>query len=369
MKFWYVAVACCGLLIPCVAISEEPTMTGNGSAEAGQNEFVPPSDGYDWLQLTSGEWLKGELIAMYDETVEFDSEILDELAIDAEDIRRFVSPRTFGISVRSAGLINGQVRVEQNELFVTSGVDQHVFELDDLVAITVAADRERDRWSADMMFGFNAREGNTRFLETNITAAAERRTPISRVQMDYRANYNRTEGTQVADNHRVNLRVDRFSRRQVFWRPLISQFYRDPFQNIANQISVETGLGYELIDTKRTAWEIYTAVGVNYVERDSSGVGESNERTSPSISFGTDFDTELTSWIDYEFNFRMTFLDEESGKYQHNLVTSVSTDLIGDIDFDVSLVWDRTENPQASATGVVPEKDDFRVMVGIGYDF
>ena len=44
--------------------------------------FEPPEDGFDWLQLTSGEWLKGELIVFTEDEVEFDSDILDELTID-----------------------------------------------------------------------------------------------------------------------------------------------------------------------------------------------------------------------------------------------------------------------------------------------
>jgi hypothetical protein len=69
------------------------------------------------------------------------------------------------------------------------------------------------------------------------------------------------------------------------------------------------------------------------------------------------------------FSFQMTFLDEESGTYQHHLVTTLSTDLIRNIDFDVSLVWDRTESPPRDAFGEIPEKDDFRLMVGIGFEF
>jgi len=35
------------------------------TTDTGASEFVPPNDGYDWLRLTSGEWLRGELIGGY----------------------------------------------------------------------------------------------------------------------------------------------------------------------------------------------------------------------------------------------------------------------------------------------------------------
>jgi len=47
----------------------------------------PRPDKFDWIQLTSGEWLKGEFIALYDDALEFDSEELEELTLDWEDVR------------------------------------------------------------------------------------------------------------------------------------------------------------------------------------------------------------------------------------------------------------------------------------------
>ena len=39
-------------------------------------------DTYDWLRLTSGEWLKGELKRMREDDVEFDSDKLDLVQFD-----------------------------------------------------------------------------------------------------------------------------------------------------------------------------------------------------------------------------------------------------------------------------------------------
>ena len=110
-------------------------------------------------------------------------------------------------------------------------------------------------------------------------------------------------------------------------------------------------------------------MGITAVERVSVEVGQEKNTRSPTSTIGTDFETELTSWMDYLLAFQATFVDEASGKYQHHLLTTLSTDLIGDIDLDVSLVWDRTQNPPPNAAGETPEKDDYRLLVGIGFDF
>jgi hypothetical protein len=59
---------------------------------------VPVSDKFDWIQLKSGEWLAGKLIAMYDEELEFDSEELDEQTLEWDDIRQIRTARTVRVA-------------------------------------------------------------------------------------------------------------------------------------------------------------------------------------------------------------------------------------------------------------------------------
>ena len=39
------------------------------------------------------------------------------------------------------------------------------------------------------------------------------------------------------------------------------------------------------------------------------------------------------------------------------------------IELDLSVVWDRTQLPKAGADGVLPKRDDFRMVVAIGIEF
>ena len=150
----------------------------------GHTAFDPPEDGYDWIQLKSGEWLKGELIGLFDDEVEFDSEILEELVIDWEDVERIVSPRTYGVNVNGDGTLIGSLRFEGDRVFVFNDAGEFDVDRDELIGITASAERERDRWSVDVSLGINAREGNARFIEQNTIASAERRTPASRTNID-----------------------------------------------------------------------------------------------------------------------------------------------------------------------------------------
>ena len=48
---------------------------------------------FDWVKLSSDEWLKGEIISMYDEELEFDSDELDLQTIDWEDVAELRSKK------------------------------------------------------------------------------------------------------------------------------------------------------------------------------------------------------------------------------------------------------------------------------------
>ena len=75
-------------------------------------DFVPPPDEYDWVQLNSGEWLKGELQSLYDDELVFDSDNLGVLRLDWEDVVRFR-----GHGVHAVGLGGSEIRARLSILF------------------------------------------------------------------------------------------------------------------------------------------------------------------------------------------------------------------------------------------------------------
>ncbi|HZM95266.1 MAG TPA: hypothetical protein VFB92_17680 [Vicinamibacterales bacterium] len=42
---------------------------------------------------------------------------------------------------------------------------------------------------------------------------------------------------------------------------------------------------------------------------------------------------------------------------------------MGPLAVNFSFVWDRVQEPRAESSGVVPEKDDHRLIVGMGFDY
>lgn len=332
-------------------------------------DFVPPPGEYSWVQLDSGEWLKGDIIAIYDDRLAFDSDHFDNLLIDFDDIESIHGRGIFVVSVGRMEFVNGLFQMRGDRVLITSGGQRYEYKRHDLVSVTPKAAKERDRWRGDIDLALSVREGNTDIWEYSVGAKLQRRTPVSRWTFDYLGNKNETDGERVEDSHRFNIAADRFTGRRLYWRPIAGQYFRDQLQNIEDQATVDSGIGFHLVDTPRTTWDLQAGVGGNYLKNVSVEAGESNGEWTPVATFGSDLEVEVTSWLDYELMIDMWFLENSAGKYQHHIVTTLSSDLFGDLDLDISLVWDHTENPQAAQDGTIPEQDDYRVQVGISYEF
>ncbi len=73
-----------------------------------------PDNTFDWIQLNSGEWLKGEIRAVQDRQIEFESEKLNALTFDWEDIRQLRSPQLIDVFFVDNTQVSGPVTVTLN---------------------------------------------------------------------------------------------------------------------------------------------------------------------------------------------------------------------------------------------------------------
>ena len=328
----------------------------------------PPPDDFDWIQLTSGEWLKGKLKVLYEKRLEFDSEELGLLEFDWEDVKQV---RGHGIlSARFVGpfTVEGVLQITEDKVFLTVGEEKQEFKRDQLVAIAPGAPREIDYWSAKISLGLNVTKGNTDQLQYSTIANIKRRTSATRFIIDYLGNFTKSEGVETVNNQRLNSYFDIFKTRKYFFRPFFGEYYADPFQNIDRRFTVGAGMGYHIIDTSKTQWDV--AGGPAYQTTRFSGVepGRDSSESTPAFVVGTEFNTELTKTVDFDYQYRFQLMNEESGRYTHHMVAAFETELTGWLDFDVSLIWDRIQEPQPRTDGSVPKQDDYYMIFSLGID-
>jgi hypothetical protein len=329
---------------------------------------VPMPDEFDWIQLTSGEWLKGEIKVLYEGSMEFDSDKLDLLELDLEDIRSIRSAQTVSVKLTDGRSAVGKLLLEEDSVKV---LDQGTAEYQraDLISITAGVPRERNYWSGKASIGANLRDGNTKQTEATALLNFKRRTVDDRAVIDYIGNYTATSDVQTANNHRASAVWDHFVSDRFFLRPASIEYFRDPFQNIAHRVTPGAGIGYQIIDNPRTEWIVFAGPAYQWTWFEEVEPGASDTEETWALSAGTTFNHELTDDIALNYDYRFQFTSEEAGRYNHHMIGGFSFDLTDALSMDVSLVWDRTEKPQPDADGNIPEQDDYRLIFGLGYDF
>ena len=184
--------------------------TGTQAAdEPRSSDFTPPLDEYSWVQLDTGEWLKGEIVSLYDDTLAFDSDHFDNLELDLEDIQSIYGRGIFELTFEGDTQVSGTLQMDGQRILMTYSGETVEYNRDDLVSITPSVERERDRWIGDVSLGINVQQGNSDISEYNVMAGLQRRTPVSRVKLDYIGNTNINNGERITDSQRVNLAIDR----------------------------------------------------------------------------------------------------------------------------------------------------------------
>jgi hypothetical protein len=375
---WVCLISLCFLALNlevCAAQQNEPGAESQTESKDEEKQSQPweppppPPDEFDWIQLNSGEWLKGEFKVLYEKKLEFDSDELDLLKFDWEDVKQVRGARIFAVRFVGPITVKGLLQVTEDKVYVTVGEERREFERNQLVAIAPGAPKEINYWSAKVSLGANISRGNVQQLQYSTIANIKRRTARTRFITDYLGNLTRTEGVETVNNQRVNTYFDIFKTRKYFFRPFFGEYFRDPVKNINSRVTLGAGMGYHIIDTPKTEWDVAGGPAYQRTRFESVEPGQDSSESTPAFVAGTHFNRDLTKDVEFDFRYDFQILNQESGTYTHHLVAALETELTSWLDFDISLVWDRTEDPTPEADGTVPKSDDFYLIFSLGIDF
>ena len=329
---------------------------------------TPMPEKFDWIQLTSDEWLKGEFIAMYKDSLEFDSKELALQTFDFADVRQVLSKGTIQLGLLGGDVATGKLRIDGDKVVVI-GDQTREFERSQILSITAGEPKESSYWSGKVGAGLNFRRGNNEVAEANANVNIKRRTVKNRIQLDYLGNYNVTEDVTVTDNNRATVAWDRFVSDRFFISPVLFEYFRDAFQNIAHRGTIGAGAGYQILDTPKVDWQMTTGFAYQKTRFDDVPEGSAESVDTPAFLIGTAYEHKLSGSVEFNLQYQVLIVNEESGQYTHHFVVGFELDLIGSLEFDPTFVWDRIQNPQQNSDGTFPRKDDYRLNFALSYDF
>jgi len=338
-------------------------------------QIPPPGDNkFDWVQLKSGEWLKGEIKSMQGDKLSFDSDELDLLEFKWKDVHKLISPHMNTVLIddgkhRERAL--GSLWITREHVIV-DGEDTVSYPRKDLFGIVPGVPKEANYWSGKLSLGLTLRGGNTEQVEYNARANLTRRTTSTRLSLDYLGNFSQTDGTQTANNQRGTVTFDVFVSRHLFIRIPYLEYYSDPFQNIAHRFTAGAGVGYDIynrFNSPVVEWNVTLGPAYQQIWYDSVEVGQPESVGGAAIVLGTRFNWDITSRIEVTLisNAQLSASEANNSTVHSELLWELEVTKV--LDLDVSFIWDYAADPQPDSTGVVPENSDYRLVLALGLDF
>ncbi|MBK7948228.1 MAG: DUF481 domain-containing protein [Deltaproteobacteria bacterium] len=338
------------------------------SFSRAQEAWAPPApatDGWDWVRIDSGEWLKGELIVLQSNTVSFDSDEFKELDLDWEDVLdlRLARPRVFRrthnrIHAGTAELHDGVLRVVE--------ADGSVVELPqaEVVSITYPNELELRRWSVKVGANLAARSGNTDQQDFGAHGLVRRDATYTRWESRYNGAIGKVDGQNTTNNHRAATMLDLLVTNRFFVRIPSFEFYSDEFQNIDERYTAGAGVGYEPIDNALA--ELRLTIGAAGQFTENSGGTRS---TDAAALASADLALDLPRNLDLTLRYALQLLVTDLSRTAHSTSGILSFGVWDPIDLDVGAYWDRIEKPERDGNGDRPKSDDLRLTVGLSVEF
>ncbi len=359
--------------LPQAGNTNQVTATASSAAIGAETNAAwhPPGvgkDGFDWLQLKTDEWLKGRLRYVQDKKVQFESDKLEDLSFDLKDVRYLYSAKPMFTKFDGRDRIYGTVIVGTTNVEVI-GPEQLELPREQLTGITPGGKREINFWSGKASVGLSLQAGNTKQANMNASAELARRTPATQFLLTYLGNFSEVEGSQNANNHRINLSYDVRLNRHWFVRPVQFEYYRDQLANIAHRGTAGIGVGYYLFDTDDLEWKVAAGPGYQITRFETVASGEADTASTAAAILQSEFKADITSRVTFIQTFSSTLASREAGLYSHHLVATLEYEIKKALDLNVSFVWDYLQNPQTEASGVVPQRSDLRLTMGVGVKF
>ena len=352
---------------PAVATNTPATQTSTNPLS-----WKPPgigTDGSDWVQLKSGEWLRGQLKYIQKKEVEFDSDEMDELTLKLKDVRSVYTAHRVFTQFEGREPAYGTA-VISNEVVTVNGLEPLSLPRDELMGMTPSGGRTGIRdWSGKASMGVSLQSGNN--SQTTVSSSAElaRRTPNPTLLLDYLGNYSQVNNVQSANNDRINLTYDIRLNHYWFVRPIQWEYYHDPLANISMRLTGGVGAGYNIFDRDGLQWVVAAGPGYQYTKFQTVEPGQSDTATTPAAVLQSNFKVDITRRLTFIQTWQSTFTSPESGRYTHHAVTTLEFEIKRHLNLDVSYVWDYLQNPQPKSDGDTPEKSDRYLTVGLGVRF
>jgi len=330
---------------------------------------------YDWVQLESGEWIKGSITRLHDEKLEFDSDEFDDVSIDWGDVASVIPSGVMTVRLPDRRVVTGYAEMRDGVVTIDTGSEVITAKREDIIGMIVGEDTESGYWSGGASLGLTARAGNTQQMDFTVRAGITRQTALTRAKASYTGEISSANNDTTANSHRVPAQFDIFLTRRFFLSAPAFEYFTDEFQNIGSRFTAGLGVGYDVIDRAKLLWTVGGGVAYQYTGFESVAPGEEETANDGAIVFTTGLELDLPRGIEWDNYYKVQVIVTDIGKTSHHAESILSFDVWGPLELDLTFIFDRVEDPVTifdpddPANSATPESNDYRLTAGLGLDF
>jgi hypothetical protein len=343
------------------------------AAKAKKGPVLPPFQAgdtgrkSDWVQIKSGEWARGDITRVHDGDLYFDSKEFDDVKIGWGDVVTLIPAGEVTCRFKGRRIYTGTLEMRNGTMRIVTPTGVVEEPQDQLVSLLVGVPKELNYWSAGASLGFTGRKGNTDQSDLTIRADVMRQTVLTRATVSYLGEISTSRGDTTANSHRVPANLDFSITDRLYITAPALEYFTDEISNIANRFTAGVGVGYELMDLSWLLWDIYGGGAYQYIgyEEVFAGPLTTNEAA---VVLGTDIDFDLPKGIEWDNSYKVQVVATDIDATNHHAVSELSFDIWGPLEIDLSFIFDRIEKPRQRSDGSRPESNDYRFVVGLGFD-
>ncbi|MGH9678493.1 MAG: DUF481 domain-containing protein, partial [Candidatus Acidiferrales bacterium] len=235
----------------------------------------------DQVTLKNGDRLTGTIVKSDTKTIVLKTEAAGDVTFQWSAIDAITSTQPLHVGIAGGQMIVGSVATQDSQILITTKTAGVVTAAKDSVevirsdseqaAYDAAIERLRhprlgDFWSGSLDTGLSLTRGNSATLSYTLAGRAVRQTDRDKITVYTTAVYGKNDTTTpsqvIAHQITGGVRGDiNFSARWFAFGA--TDFNSNALQNLSLQNVVDGGIGYHLINTKKTQFDIFGGAGYN----------------------------------------------------------------------------------------------------------
>lgn len=355
------------------AASEEPVPDIEPPSFEGRLDetgLLEPCTGPDdWIHLTSGEWLHGDLLSFKYKWLEFDSERMNLNTIKWKYVVELCNSYPMRFITDDLEVITGTGRMRGDTVYVWVADGSRVeIPRSRLYSILRGEPTEWNRWTFKASLGVDANTGNTNQTNFNTALDVKRKSATSLLAGNYQLSLGSVNNEDTVNRHQAELRGQRDITRQLYFSVLDIGLLSDEFQNISLRAIPGSGLGYRFFDRGNFEFEIEADAIYQYTGFVSAPTGFADSSNDAGNRISARLRWDITGDLESTINHATTLIYTDFRLSSYNTRFALIYDLTDILKLEFRINHNRVQEPIPDAQGVVPKTDDLQAIISFGLD-